>query len=183
MSSPVQNQSIAEKTLRAMTNTRIAINKLERANSAVQRFSNSDNKMIGIAAHEFSIAYDQLIAALNQSIQSEEKLLSVSSGQESGALLNETSKWAAEADEAWKLLVYATVATCHTLTDNTRLVDGKLPYLTITTAERNELLVELEQQFGESIKGGIAAGQHATEAAPAALRDMLNRPWKPSDSS
>ena len=80
------------------------------------------------------------------------------------------------------MLVYATAAACYALTDTSREVDGKLSYLAITTAQRNELIEELERRFGQSVKQGMVAGQHATEAAPAALWDVLNQPWKPADA-
>lgn len=175
----------AADALESMTNARIAIKKLERAGDELQRFSSSDNEAINVAVQGFAVAYTQLIMALNESIKIEEKLLSVSDAQQLGAILNETSKWAAEADEGWKLLMYATAAVAHALADNKRLdEDGTLGYLSITATQREALLKELESSFGESVKKAFAAGQHPTEAAPASLWEFLHQEgWKPSDST
>lgn len=183
MSSPVENKNTAD-ALASMTNARIAISKLERAKDVVRQFSNSDNKAIQTSVRGFDNAYDQLTTALTQSIQSEEKLLSVSNSQELGALLSEASKWGAQADEAWKLLIYATIAASYGLIDNERLTaDGKHGYLAITAAQRDQLLADLEHHFGDSVKKGMSVGQYATEAAPAALWNVLNQPWKFADAS
>jgi hypothetical protein len=108
----------------------------------------------------------------------------VSDTQELGAILNETSKWAAEADEGWWMLVYATAAVAHALVDDKRLdADGTLGYLSITAAQRDALKRDLESYFGESVKKGLAAGQYPTDAAPATLWEFLNnQDWRSSDS-
>jgi hypothetical protein len=183
MSLPAENQGPAD-TLKSMTNARIAINKLTHARLKIQRFADSDNELVNETASLFDTAYHALIVALNASIRTEEQLMSVSSEQELGVLLNEASKWAAQADESWKALVYASAGVAHVLADKTRSTkDGKLAYLTITTEQRAKLLQQLESHFGESIKQGMQAGQHATEAAPAALWEWLSRPgWRPADA-
>ena len=180
VSTEVKGEGAAD-SLRSMTNARIAINKLVRAHGEIQRFSNSDNKFVNVAVRLFDAAYRQLIASLNESIRAEEKLLSVSNEQELGALLSETSKWAAVADEAWKALVYASAATAHVLVDYNRPAEGNQVHLTITADQRAKLMRELESHFGESVRSGLQAGQHATEAAPAALWGFLNEPWQTAE--
>ena len=171
----------AADTLNSMTNARLAINKLEEANRRVQRFSGTQNETITLSVGLFKVAYAQLIESLNAIIKSEEQLMGVADKQELAGVLSEASKWLAQADEAWKMLVYATIGATYVLANNQRLQDGKLPYLTITPAERQKLLDKLESFFGESVKKGMVAGQYGTEAAPAALWQFLNRPWKTSD--
>lgn len=168
-----------------MTTLRIAVKKLEQANAVIQRFSKSDDGTIAASVLAFDIGYRQLIDALNGAIRVEEKMLTVSSKQEQAALLSETSKWLAEAYEAWRLLPNATALASHALADNKRLVDGKLPYLRITAAEKAQLLEELEQYFGESVKITETHEPNSLSApvtAAALLWGMLNQPWKPSDA-
>lgn len=169
--------------LRAMTDARVAIGKLEHARLEVQDFADSPNEAMALAVHTFDQSYQALISALHESIRTQEKLVSVSSEQELGALMNETSRWAAAAEESWKLLAFAAGAVAHALVDNTRTTrDGKLAYLAITAEQRAGLLKELEAHFGESAKKGMVAGQYATEAAPALLWQFLNEPWLPADT-
>lgn len=172
----------AADTFRSMTNARIGINKLTRAHDEIQRFASSDDRFVNVAVALFDAAYRQLIVALNESIRAEERLLSVSSEQELGVLLNETSQWAAQADEAWKALVYATAASAHALVDYNRPAGDKQAHLAITAEQRAKLIQQLESHFGESIKQGMQAGQHATEAAPASLWQFLSEPWLPTDT-
>ena len=127
----------ATDAFNGMTNARIAIGKLERANDSIQRYANSKNEAMRVAVTGFDTCYKELISALNASIQTEEKLMNVSDKQQLGAVINDASQWAAQADEGWKLLVFATAASTHALIDNERLDDGKIAYLNITAAEKN----------------------------------------------
>ena len=171
-------------TFHSMTDTRIAINKLRRAKLEVQQFADSENQLAKEAVQLFNVGYDGLIAVLTKSIQSQERMLSISNEKELGALMNEMSRGAAAADEAWKALVYATAAVPWVLADNKRTnAEGKISYLTITADQRAALLKELESHFGESVKQGMKAGKYATEVAPAALWEFLSQPgWRPTDA-
>lgn len=138
--------------LHSMTNARIAIGKLERAKGRLEHFSGSTDGTIRTASQGFCMAYDQLIDALNHSIKSEERLMMAQGQHELAAIVSDTSKYLAQADEAWKLLVYATAAASHALTDNEREENGKLRYLKITTAQRADLVDGLERFFGPQLK-------------------------------
>ena len=136
-----------------------------------------------MALQGFDSAYSGLISVLNESILIEERLLSISNEKELGALLNDASKSAAQADESWKLLMYATTAATYALIDYNRTENGKTAYLAITTAQRGALLKDLESYFGESVKIGATAGQYPTDVAPALLWGFLHgEGWKTSDS-
>ncbi len=171
--------------LQAMTNTRIAAGKLSTARATINPFLESKNKYINKSADGFDVAYKGLLLSLDKSLTIFEKMANMTDEEAAiniGTISKEASEFAAQADEGWKLLVYATVASTYALVDNEREEDGKHPYLTITVEERGILLKELEELFGDKIKVGLQAGQHSTIGAPAVLWGFLTQEgWKPSD--
>lgn len=169
-------------TLTSMTNMRLAIIKLERAKDTFQPFLESNDKTIQTTLGAFDMAYGQLVLSLNETIRISEQLLAGPDQREYAKLINEQSKWLAQASEGWKALVLAVVGTSQVLVDNSREEGGRLPYLSITAAERAALSKQLEKRFGESVKEGSRGGQHAVEVAPAMLWEFLNQSWKPSDA-
>ncbi len=92
------------------------------------------------------------------------------------------SEHSARADEAWKMIMTATVLSTYALVDDKRTIYGKLGYLKLTSNEKKELLRRLETLFGKSVKQEPKEGQRPVEVAPELLWKFLNdKSWKTSD--
>ncbi len=169
----------------AMTDIQIAMRKIETAESLIRPFTKSKDENTRISALGFDAAYLLLIKAFNGSLSTMDKFVNLGCDMISsqwGTFSRQFSEHLVAADEAWKMLLDCAVGVTHILVDEDRLEEGKICYLTITSAEKKMLLEELNG-FGDSIKHGPKAGQHPTEAAPAVLWKFLNKGWKPSDSN
>lgn len=172
-------------SLQAMTNIRVAANKLVSARATLNPFLKSNNKYINKSASGFDTAYNALLLSFDKNLSILEKVANMTNEEGAsniGTISKEASEFAAQADEGWKLLVYAAIASTYALVDNEREEGGGHHYLTITTEEKVMLLKELQDLFGDKIKIGFQAGQHSTFAAPAVLWQFLTEEgWKPSD--
>ena len=84
-------------------------------------------------------------------------------------------------EEIWRMLIYATAMSSHSLVDQSRTENGKLRFLTITSDERKSLIKKLIDIFGEGIKNGPKGGQLPLEGSAAMLYSFLNQGWKPAD--
>jgi hypothetical protein len=80
------------------------------------------------------------------------------------------------------MIPVATALVAHVLVDYNRLVEGKIAFLTITKTEREALIKQLVENFGDNIKGEHKAGLLPIEASALMLYEFLNEEWKPSDA-
>jgi hypothetical protein len=176
------NQDVMSQTLETMTNARIAINYLRQAQAQFKRFQGHDTDLVDKAAQAFLRGYGTIADGLTRTLGVYDKLNSVSDSSQLGPLLTEASQSAAEIELAWKVIPLATVLLTHALVDQNRLVDNRLAYLTISTAQRAALVTTIDRFFGAAAKGEPKGGQHAVQFSSIVLRQFLVGQAKSADA-
>jgi hypothetical protein len=168
-------------TTKMMKGFRTAIYDLEQAKIYLKEHINSKNEMINSSAAAMLSALDLLIKNYNGSIKYLEQLYSSTKEIDVGEQMGGGSKLTADRDEILKLCMTASIMATYSLVSDVPDKNGKLPYLTITTEERDNLKKKLEDYFGEKIKDGLKAGQSLSITPAAALYEFLKRDFIPAD--
>ncbi len=163
--------------LRDMIDTRRAISRLREGALLLSPFlATSDGKMKD-AAKALSDVYGGLGDRLNAGLVVYEQMAKVKDQDGLAALLPETSKLAADVDEAWRLIPVAVAGVAHVLVDQDRTIYGKVGYLRISRKERAELLQTIKTLFP-----GLKEGEgHAVDVSASLFRQFLLGGWKGSD--
>ncbi len=171
--------------LKQMTNSRLIIKKLSEAKIGISPYTKSQNEFISKTSQTFEANFDTAISIENDFLIHLEKLGNMSDEEmmsQRGTISSKLSQMVADYDEFWKNLSYTTALSTNSLIDTNRKVDDKTPYLLINSEQRKLLSTELENSFGDEIKGSLKGGQHAIIGAGAAIWQMLNiQGFKASD--
>jgi hypothetical protein len=148
----------------------------------VQPYNSSDNEFIRTAAEAAHTVYFGLVQVDEDMIAELVSLLDDPGGRQTGTVINRLSDLGIKKAGVWKLLLIAGVAATYTLVDFSGREDEKPSRLSVTRAERAQLLQDLERSFGETTKQGVQAGQQAAVGAAAAIHKFLgDREWRSLD--
>lgn len=148
----------------------------------VQPFRASDDQAMRTAANAAEAVYSGLVETDEQMVEQLVGLLNNPASVQPGNLLSRLSDLGVKKVEVGKGLLIASAATTHALVDRSGPADKKLSRLSITKAERADLLRDLESKFGVTVRRGIQAGQPTVVGAAALIHGFLSkREWKSLD--
>lgn len=158
-------------------------NEIKAAAHFIKPHLSNGNELIKESANSFYTIYLSIIQNNENLLNTFEKAFNniENSASKEGTFLRQLSENMAANEELWRMLLYATTMSTYTLVDQKRTEDGKLKFLTITSAEKKSLADQLVSIFGESIKYGPRGGQRPLEGSAALLYSFFNQGWKPSD--
>jgi hypothetical protein len=171
--------------LAGMTSIRTTVLRLEEACGQVRPYMESKNEFIKRSAEAYVVAYRSIIDSFENKLNLLEKLGNMSPEQflsSYGTIQKESSEYLVQADEGWRLLIFASIAATHCLIDQNRIQNGKFGYLAIDKKEREELLRELRSSFGVKIQEGPKPGMYPLEGSAALLWKVLTDKWKAADA-
>ena len=155
---------------------------VELARVHIEPYLQSENEIMRNCAKWYHIIFlsaiknnEEMISLIEQSMNTE-----ISENQ-IGTFSRKLSEVHANTEDIWRQLMKATAMSTYSLVDRNRLKDGKLAYLTINSKERKLLIKEIEDGFGDKVKGGMQAGQFPIVASASLLWGFLNKEWISSD--
>jgi hypothetical protein len=149
----------------------------EKGAAAVDPFSASPVETIRISSQATRGVFVALIDGNSRTASLFSEFLDGKKPTGLGTLSDKLSDNMVQIDEAWKMLVTASIATTYVLLEPDSTSDRM--QLNITSTERDELAASLEKAFGaDKLKDGLQAGQFGLEAAAAVLYSHLKSPWK-----
>ena len=154
---------------------------LDRAAGMMDTFASSSDPRISASAENLRATFANLSAHIEAMAVAQENLLQAETNDDLVAFMSTNSKVLAAIDSTWKALPIATAGLTYALIDTEEVSDGHFGYLRITSAERAQLIVQLETMFGRQIEGGLQTGQHAVVASAALLREFLLKEWRAAD--
>jgi hypothetical protein len=166
-------------SMTGIVSQRAAISRLNEATSLLIRFRDAPDEPVRAAANELSGIYGTLAARLLKGLSVWEKLAKAESVEDIAALIPESSKNAADLQDAWRLLPLGVAAVTDALVDSTRLVDGRVSYLRLTRAERARLNLEIQERF-PNVRPRDKGGQ-VVDGSIILFRGFLNGVWRFSD--
>jgi hypothetical protein len=155
-----------------LTKARNARNRLLRAGGSLDEFQESETELVRKGAEALVLVYGGLAALEGKRIALVEAAA-------------DARRYLAEQNYLLGLLVESVDASSYALVDFERSRPAaNQRYLRITTAEREDLLRQLERHFPySSAQQDVRGAQRAPEVSAAQLRTWLNREeWVPSDA-
>ena len=174
------NAEIDDKsTIQLMVGMRRRIASYKCAESRVTKYQSSANEAIKTSALAATIAYSTMGDLEEQSL----KLLAKSIDQVSdgtfkpGTSAETSSAIAAKKEEIGSVLIQAAVAATYVAVAADPATK-RMSRLSVTAAQRDELLGRLRELFGASIAKGIQAGQSRLQGAGGALYQILSDPQR-----
>jgi len=149
----------------------------------VAPYKGSSNKAIRLSAQTTFHVFTLLVEHGDQVLQQYKKALDVREGSGSlGDYLEEIAELGARADDIWKTLPLGVIAATYAIVEAEPGSD-KLSRLSLTTAERTDILKKLKDTFGSRVEKGMQAGQLALEASAGALYGFVSdTTWKSRDT-
>lgn len=171
-------------TVLFMKNTIVFNNEINFAAQLVKPHVSSNNNIIKESASGFYEIYLSIIKSNQVDISLFESALNnpKDTAANQGTFMRKFSENMALNEELWRGLVDATTLSTYTLVDDQRTDNGKLTYLTITSKEKESVMHQLVEVYGESIKNGAQGGQLPLEFSGGLLYYFLNQGHKPSDT-
>lgn len=166
-------------TFETMTAKRLAINRLESGRGLFVTDRKSDDADVKDVAETFDRVFEHLQDLFRRGIELDQSLLEARTEGDINKLVSPMSEWAANVDEAWRMLPTLTIALAHTLVDASRVVGDKHPYLRMTAAERRDLIARVKKMFTAAT--AKPEGGHAVDVSASLLLGFLQQPWKGSD--
>lgn len=143
----------------------------------------SRDKAIETSANLATKVFTALVELDKKFLEHFKKLLNLAEGdQDLGNYLEQAAELGAKADDIWKVLPVAVAASTYSIVEADPGT-GKLAHLTLTGAQRAEILKKLSDTFGASIQKGMQAGQLTLEFSAGALYQFVgDKKWKSKDS-
>ena len=164
-----------------LSESRLAVRRLEQAKNLFEKYLSSKNELVRETAEALIKTYAIKIAVENRLLEANEKLVASYGKNDKGEGLIERSKIQADGETAWEMMINGCAFVTHCLVDQKPDKNGNLSYLVLTSAERKELIKELDSIYGKSIKNGMQAGQTKFEVCGAGLRAVLAGDHKSAD--
>ena len=155
---------------------------LESARLPIQPYIESKNEIMKTVSQTYDVIYlsammnnKKIISLIEQMMNSKEQI------SQQGTFSKNFIEIMAENEDSWRQLVKVTAFSTYSLVDRNRLIDGKMAYLRINSKERKMLIKNIENSFGDEVKGGIKTGQFPIVASASLLWGFLHKDWKSSD--
>jgi hypothetical protein len=144
------------------------------AAEGVEGFLKSKDRFIATSAKGAFVVYSSLIKLDRELSLVVKGMLNESPGRRrSGDLAERLADLSAKKNRTWKLLLTATVAATWALVDPAAREQQGRVQLRISASQRRQLQDDLRRQFGESIEGGMKAGQSSLVGSAALLYSFL----------
>ncbi|MBU1853125.1 MAG: hypothetical protein KJ957_03665 [Candidatus Omnitrophica bacterium] len=172
-------QNDVDMALTFMKNFRLDNNDLQMAKSLLDKYVNSQNKLIEETAVSILNAYDKLIGINTRILKLYEKLYSPEMVNnpdkvDQGLFMSEASDLVAEREHTEKLLLEANILVTIALVSDMPDEDGFLSYLAINSKEREELIGLIDEIFGSEVRDGkTGPGLTYPDSCGAAIRQVL----------
>lgn len=183
----MQSHSTNKELLSSITESILAIKLADRdyecAVTILLPYKGSHHDVVKTSAKSAATVFSMLVELDKQFIAHYKKLLSLrEADQDLGIYVEQTAELGAKADDIWKMLPLAAVASTYSIVEADPTT-GKLAGLSLTAAQRAEILKKLSDTFGASVQKGMQAGQLSLEAAAGVLYQFLSdKRWKSKDS-
>lgn len=156
-----------------LSECRQGIYRLEQAKSLIKEYLNLKNILIKEAANNIISVYDTKIALGYEQLKLFENMISKSEEFNEGKFIIESGKQDADNELSWDMLNNCSILITYCLVDQKPDKDGNLSYLVLTSNEREELIKELDNIFGESIKNGLKTGQTKLQVCGSIIKQFL----------
>jgi hypothetical protein len=155
-------------------------NGMMEATEFIKPHLSSNDKNIKETARIFNSIYLSIIENNKNLLNMLENALNNQQGI-GGPLFSKLGDHYAANEKVWRILPRATGMSTSCLIDSRRIEDGRCTYLTISTYEKESLIMQLVMIFGDHIKGGPKEGQHPLEVSAVSLYEFLNK-YKAADT-
>jgi len=167
--------------IRMFSELRQSIQRLKNAKVYIEPYLNSQNKYIKEAAAVIMITYDYKIKVSDQMLKLYEDMVSKPQEFDEGKFVVGSGKLDADNEEAWNLLNNCSVLMTYCLVDPKPDKNGKLSYLLITSAERKDLIKDIDNLYGDSVKNGLKVGQNKLQVCGSLIKQVLIGEHKSAD--
>ncbi len=174
-----------KRSMALMRNGQRAIMELQAAINYLTPFQKSDKKAISAVAQNTIENYELMIANYKDSVQALEIMNNPANATnpniDLGKMMSRVSGITAKQEYISESLFQGVTLAAMALVDLRPDKDGHCSYLLLTTAERKDLISNLDATFGVDIKDGLKVGQNYTLASAAAMRELLAGDHKSSE--
>ncbi|MBU0896203.1 MAG: hypothetical protein KJ569_06365 [Candidatus Omnitrophica bacterium] len=168
-------------TIALLSQTRQGISRLKQARALFEKYLNSKNGLVKETTKATIFTYDAKIKIANENLKLYEDMITNPQELTDGRFIIETARLDAESEKMWGMLMHCSILLTYCMVDQKPDKDGTLQYLVLTTAERNELIKELDDLYDGSIKNGLQAGMSKLQGCGAVIREFLAGEHKSSD--
>ena len=154
------------------------------ADVQIKDFENSDDTEIKQAVALLSASFTMLKISSEQSATVCEKILNDPRKviTENGSITKRLFELQEQSNADWDVYVKTSGVVTMALTDSNRTVDGKLHYIKITKAEREQLKKQIVSAFGVAVKKGFTDKTYNNTIPAILLWKFLNDNWAAADS-
>jgi len=174
-----------KKDIALMKNANRAKLELQAAINSLSQYTETKNKTLADAATFLIRGYGDLIKNYNEMVKTLEIMNNPTNATnpniDLGKMMNEVSQITASQEYISETLFQVTALAVAVLIDQKPDREGHLSYLSIASAERKDLINDLDIAFGVDIKDGPKSGQNYTLASAALMRKLLAGDHKSSD--
>ena len=161
-----------------MTAKRKAIERVQDGRNILAGYLKATDEPIRSTAEGLDGILESLQRLWKKAIELDEELVKVKSRADLAPLAAKAREQTAQADEAWLKFLVGMAMVTHVLTDNSRLLDGKVAYLRITKAERQALIDQVGTLFP---KAKVKGDAHPVDMAARTFWQWLQKDWRSSD--
>ncbi len=159
-----------------MKDIKIAMNQLQTAGQEIYGFRNSANQYISESSSTLLAGYAHAIKLFQDHVSILEASMNMPPDEfmsHRGTLTNQLASNEAEFNKFWSDLFMAVSRSSNALADFDRMEGDRHPYLLISKDEKDRILKQLDETFGEEIKADIKEIENKSVSAPAMLRLFL----------